>query len=184
MKEKFLAFACIFLLLLSLGCAKKIEQKKDPVVEPGKKVTFDYAAGFTNGTIFDTSFEEVAKKAGIYDSNRTYQPVVLKYGTDPLLPGYQEAMLGMKEGEVRNVIIPPSKAYGDIKKNATLSLSKTRIQGQQDMRIGSVITLMGPNNVKVPVYITKIGDENITVDINHPLAGFPIQFSVVVRKIE
>ena len=184
MKQKLLAFAYIFLLIISVGCSKPEEQKQEPVVEPGKTITFDYAAGFANGTLFDTSIGEAAQKAGIYDPNRTYQPVVLRYGQDPLLPGYQEVLSGMKEGEARNALIPPGKAYGEFMENATLSLPKAKIQGQGELRIGNLITILGPNNAQVQVYIKEVGNENITLDINHPLAGLPVQFSVVVRNIE
>ncbi len=182
--KKLACFLCIALLLLVSACGSKPEEQKTLVVEPGKTVIFDYAAGFTNGTLFDTSIEEAAKKAGIYDSAHPYQPVVLKYGSDPILLGYQEVLSGMKEGEARNALIPPGKAYGELRENATLSLPKAKIQGQGELRIGNLITILGPNNTQVQVYIKEVGNENITVDINHPLAGLPIQFSVVVRKIE
>jgi len=180
---KFMLFVVI-LLLISACSPKNTAENKEPVVEPGRTVTFDYAAGFTNGTLFDTSIEEAAKKAGIYNPSRIYQPVILKYGFDPIFPGYAEAILGMKEGEVKNIIIPPSKAYGTLIENSTIKLPKAQIQGQGEMRIGSVITLIGANNAQVPAYITEIGNGNITLDLNHPLAGQYIQFSVIVRRIE
>ena len=178
-------FICsIFLLLAVSACGQKAAPEiREPVVEPGKTVTFDYVSGFTNGTLFDASIEEAAIKAGIYDPNRPYQPVVLKYGSDPIVSGYAEAMLGMKEGEVKNIIISPGKAYGAVRENSTIRLPKAQIQGQSDMRIGSVITILGPNNAQIPAYIKEIGTENITLDLNHPLAGEFVQFSVVVRKI-
>ena len=185
MKPLHISLCGIFLILLISACSPKaVQENNELVVEPGKTVTFDYAAGFTNGTLFDTSIEEAAKKAGIYYPDRIYEAVTLKYGSDPLLTGYAEAILGMKEGEVKNIIIPPSKAYGTLRENSTIKIPKTKIQGQGEMRIGSVITIIGPNNEQVPLYIKEIGAENITLDLNHPLAGKFVQFSAVVRKIE
>lgn len=179
-----IAYCTLLLLLISACSPKNPAETKEIIVEPGRTVTFDYAAGFTNGTLFDTSIEEAAKKAGIYDPNKVYEAVTLKYGSDPLLPGYAETLLGMKEGEVKNIIIPPSKAYGTLRENSTIGLPKTKIQGQGDMRIGNVINIIGPNNEQVPLYIKEIGAENITLDLNHPLAGQYVQFSVIVRSIE
>lgn len=176
-------FGLLFLAIVSACSPKNTAENRELVVEPGRIVAFDYVAGFTNGTLFDASIEEAAKKAGIYDSNRPYQPVVLKYGTDPLLPGYAEAILGMKEGEIKNIIIPPSKAYGNLIENSTIELPKSRIQDQGVMRIGGVITMIGPNNEQVPAYIKEIGNENLTLDLNHPLAGQYVQFSVIIRSI-
>ncbi|MEK6949435.1 MAG: FKBP-type peptidyl-prolyl cis-trans isomerase [Nanoarchaeota archaeon] len=176
-------YSLLLLLAISACSPKNPAENKEPVVEPGKTVTFDYVAGFTNGTLFDTSIEEAAKKAGIYELNGPYQPVVLKYGSDPLLPGYAETLLGMKEGEVKNIIIPPSKAYGVLRENSTILIPRSKVEGQTELKIGSVITIIGPSNQQVPVYIKQVGEENITVDLNHPLAGRYIQFSVVVRSI-
>mgnify|MGYP001611061648 CR=1 FL=1 len=175
-------YAAFVLLLISVSSCKTAE--KEPVVEPGKTITFDYAAGFTNGTLFDTSIEEAAKKAGIYNPNRAYQPVTLRYGEDPLLLGYAETLLGMKEGEVKNIIIPPGKAYGNLIENSTIKLPKARIQDQGEMRIGGVITIIGPNNEQIPAYIKEIGNENLTLDLNHPLAGHYVQFSIILRSVE
>ena len=185
MKKLIVIAYCTLLLLFISACSpKNPAEGKELVVEPGKTVTFDYAAGFTNGTLFDASIGDAAKRAGIYDSRRAYLPVILKYGEDPILPGYAETLLGMKEGEVKNIIIPPSKAYGVLRENSTIELPKTKIQGQSDMSIGNVINIIGPNNEQVPFYIKEIGAENITLDLNHPLAGQFVQFSVIVRKIE
>jgi len=185
MKSLTIIAYCTLLLLFVSACSPKVPaETKEIVVEPGKTVTFDYAAGFTNGTLFDTSIEEAAKKAGIYDPNRPYHPVVLKYGYDPILPGYAETLLGMKEGEARNIIIPPSKAYGILRENSTIELPKTKIQGKYDMRIGNVINIIWHNNEQVPMYIKQIGAENITLDLNHPLAGQFVQFSVILRSID
>ena len=101
MKNAVLCSASVLLLVLASACSVK-EEQENPAVDLGKKITLDYAAGFDNGTLFDTSFEVAAKEAGIYDSRKVYQPVILVYGRDTLFPGLQEALLGMKIGEVKN----------------------------------------------------------------------------------
>src|SRR3989344_5855192 len=90
---------CFVLLLLISSCKTKEQEEteKEKIVELGKTIVFDYAIGFDNGTLFDTSFEDVAKQAGIYDLNRVYKPIRLVYAKDSFFPGLQEALLGMKE---------------------------------------------------------------------------------------
>ena len=79
MKSIILLLLTIIILLLVSAC-KTIEEPKEKVVEFGKTITFDYAAGFDNGTLFDTSFEVAAREAGIYDPDRIYEPVTIVYG--------------------------------------------------------------------------------------------------------
>ena len=174
--------ASYIILLISITSCKVTEN--EPVVELGKTITFDYAGGFDNGTLFDTSFEAVAVEAGIFDPNRIYEPAKIVYGKGSLFPGLEEALLGMKEGETKNVRIPPDKAYGLIIRDSTRVLPKDSIKGTGEIKVDQIIEIIASGNQRVPSYIKEIGEENITVDLNHPLAGEYVQFSIILRSID
>src|SRR3989338_1152411 len=173
---------CIVLLLLVSAC--KTAEKKEPAVEFGKTITFDYAAGFDNGTLYDTSFEEVAKKAGIYNPDRVYEPMTIVLNKGSLFPGLEEALLGMKADEIKNIRIPPNKAYGALIENSTAVLPKASINNYETLKINDMVTIISKDCRKVNTYVKKRGEENITVDLNHPLAGKYIQFAIILRSIE
>lgn len=183
MKNAILCSAFVLLLVLASACSVK-EEQKNPAVEFGKKITFDYAAGFDNGTLFDTTFENAAKEAGIYDPNRVYEPVTVVYGKDPLFPGLQEALLGMKEGEIKNIRIPPQKAYGERIEGSTALIPKEEISNYNSLKINDIVTIATQDGNRINAYVKEIGEENVTLDLNHPLAGQFVQFSVIVRGIE
>ena len=65
MKFPKIVLLCIVLLFLVSACKTIVDEPKEKIVELGKTITFDYAAGFDNGTLFDTSFETAAREAGI-----------------------------------------------------------------------------------------------------------------------
>ena len=175
-------YAAFVLLLISVSSCKTAE--KELIVGPGKTITFDYAAGFDNGTLFDTTFEVAAKEAGIYDPNKVYQPITLVYGKDPLFPGLQEALLGMKEGETKNVRIPPNKAYGEKIEGSAAVLPKTSVSNYETLKINDIVAIVGSDGNRINAYVKEIGSENVTLDLNHPLAGHYVQFSVVIINIE
>jgi len=81
-------------------------------VERGDTVRIHYVGKFEDGSIFDTSLRDVAKEAGIYDSRREYSPLEFVVGSGKVIKGIDEAVVGMKEGEIREVTVPPEKAYG------------------------------------------------------------------------
>lgn len=108
---------------------EKKENKMPPVggaITYGDSVDVNYTGKFLNGTVFDTNIEEVAKQWGIYNESRTYEPA--KVFVDPnyefyppeeyenytadFIPGFLEGLVGMEEGETKNVTIPPEEAYG------------------------------------------------------------------------
>ena len=176
---------CTVLLFLVSACKITEEEQKEKIVELGKIITFDYVAGFDNGTLFDTSFETAAREAGIYDANRIYQPITVEYGKGALFPGLEEALLGMKEEEIKNVRIPPQKAYGLFVETSSRTLLKTAIDNYENLKINDVITIVNSDGSRVNTYVKEIGKENITVGlINHPLAGEYVQFSIILRRIE
>ena len=181
MKSTILLIFSIAILLLIPACKTG---EKEPVVEFGKTITFDYVAGFDNGTLFDTTFENAAIEAGIYDPNKIYQPERAVVGKDPLIPGLLEALIGMKEGEVKNIRIPPEKAYGTIIENSTHILPRRTFDDPDDLEIGQIVIIISDAGDRLPVFITDLNEKNVTIDQNHPLAGEFIQFAIILRTIE
>ncbi|NMC76240.1 MAG: hypothetical protein GYA60_02945 [Candidatus Methanofastidiosa archaeon] len=106
------------LLLLSAGCA--IEKK----VEKGDTVKVDYIGKLQDGTVFDTSLLQEAKNAGIYNEGRIYEPLTVNVGDGSTIPGFENGLIGMKEGETKNIAIPPEQAYGVADPNLVLSLPR------------------------------------------------------------
>ena len=171
------------LALLFLISACKNEEAAVETVRQGSAITFDYAAGFDNGTLFDTSIENAAIQADIFDPNMVYQPEKIVIGQNLLIPGLMEALIGMKEGETKNVRISPEKAYGARIENATNVISKEIFDEPEKLRVGGMIVINTPEGDRIPVFVKELNEENVTIDQNHPLAGKYIQFAVVVRSI-
>ena len=81
-------------------------------VEKGDTVRVHYIGSFKGGKVFDTSYEEKAKKAGVYQRSRDYKPLPVVAGAGQVIKGFDEALLGMKLNEEKEVEIPPEKGYG------------------------------------------------------------------------
>ncbi|MEA3254255.1 MAG: FKBP-type peptidyl-prolyl cis-trans isomerase [Candidatus Altiarchaeota archaeon] len=81
------------------------------VAVEGDLVKVDYVGSFLNGTVFDTSLEDAAKDAEVYNELRPYEPLAFVVGSGQVIPGFENAVLGMKVGEEKTVTIPPEEAY-------------------------------------------------------------------------
>ncbi len=90
-----------------------IDQKSDasPVLK-GQTIKVDYTGRLLDGTIFDTSCEEVAKANNLYDAKRSYKPIEFEVGTGKVIKGWDEGLLLLKKGEKARFFIPSSLAYG------------------------------------------------------------------------
>lgn len=172
-----------FLIIFLIGCQKQVENEVE-TVKIGSVVLIDYAAGHLNGTLFDTTFEEASRIAGIFNPNRIYQPMQFTVGEGKIVKGVEEALLGMKEGETKTVTIPPEKAYGFYKEDSIRQIPIETFGDDINNLIEGTGFIMRTPQGEVPVLIKKIGKENVTVDFNHPLAGKTVTFAIIVRDIQ
>lgn len=84
---------------------------------PGQKVLIHHAGFLSDGSLFDTSYEEMATKLGAFDQSRKdgngYEPWPVDYSPDArLIAGFKEGLLTMKVGDKIRVFIPPHLGYG------------------------------------------------------------------------
>ena len=145
----------------------------------GDLVTVDYTGSFDDGKVFDTSMEWVASKAGIKDPRRMYEPMEFRVGSGEMIPGFEEALIGMEMGETKKVVIPPERAYGpsDPVKIKKFKLAQFQHSGINP-KAGDRFTVNGE-----PGTVTLVEAGEIGMDFNHPMAGHALHFEITVRKI-
>lgn len=84
----------------------------DIAAQQGDTVSVHYVGKFPGGRVFDTSMKSEAEKAGIFNPAREYKPLQVILGAHQVISGFEEALLGMKVNETKDVVLPPEKAYG------------------------------------------------------------------------
>ena len=78
----------------------------------GDTISVHYVGKFPGGKVFDTSMRSEAEKAGLFNPARDYKPLQVVLGSHNVIPGFEEALVGMKINETKEVSIPPEKGYG------------------------------------------------------------------------
>ncbi|MCD6372061.1 MAG: peptidylprolyl isomerase [Thermococcus sp.] len=149
-------------------------------IEAGDFVRFHYVGRFENGEVFDTSYEDIAKENEIYVEEREYGPLEIHVGVGEIIPGLDEALIGMEVGEKKTVTVPPEKAYGmpnpelivDVPITAFTDIGMEPVEGMYVMTDSGIAK------------IAKVGEENVSLDFNHPLAGKTLIFEVEIVGIE
>ena len=81
--------------------------------QKGDTISVHYLGRYPGGKVFDTSMEKEAKSAGLYNPARDYKPLQVILGAGKVIQGFDEALIGMKVNEEKEVVIPPEKAYGN-----------------------------------------------------------------------
>ena len=149
-------------------------------VEKGDFVVFNYVGKFKDGEVFDTSYEDIAKEAGIYAEDRKYGPIGANVGVGELIPGLDEALIGMKVGEKRTITIPPELGYGMPREELIITVPRSDFENAKIEPVQNMYVVTDSGIAK----ITKVGDDEVTLDFNHPLAGKTLIFGVEIVDIQ
>jgi len=131
----------------------------------GDKVKIDYEGRFENNEVFDSS-----KKHG--------KPLMFEVGAGHVIKGFEDAVMGMKVGEEKEVKISPDKAYGQPKKELIKEIPREQLPADKEPKKGMLLLIGLPNGNKIPAKIASVTKDKIKVDINHPLAGKTLIFKI------
>jgi FKBP-type peptidyl-prolyl cis-trans isomerase 2 len=170
-------------VILVSGCTDTNTSKEsvdDIVVKQGDDVRVDYSGELEDGTVFDTSIEEVAVEAGIYNPNREYEPLVFTVGAGQMIKGFDSGVVGMTVGESKTLTIPPEEAYGPYQEELVRTIS---IEDVEQAGITPVIGGKIAMDQGLVATIIDITDTEVVVDFNHMLAGETLVFKIELVSI-
>jgi len=118
----------------------------------------------------------------VIDSSEGAGPLAYLHGMGNIITGLEEALLGKEAGDKVNASIEPAKGYGERQEDMKQEVPKELFGGIDNIEEGMQFqseTDDGP----VMVTVVSIGEEMITVDGNHPLAGVHLNFDVKIREV-
>ena len=99
------------------------------------------------------------------------------------MPALEDALMGHSAGDTFQISVPPEKAYGQPREDATQRVPiKHLIKASKKLKVGQVVRLNTENGAR-EVTILKVGRFNVDVDLNHPLAGQTIAFEIELLEV-
>ncbi len=125
---------------------------------------------------------EVKDGDTIVDSNVGGAPLVFIYGKGQIIPGLESGIADMAIGDKGNVLVKPEDAYGEYNADAQQEVPKEQFAGIE-LEIGQTLYGQGEDGGTVQVTVKEIGEENVIVDFNHPLAGKELMFAVTINNV-
>ena len=119
----------------------------------------------------------------VIDSSDGADPLPFLQGHGNIIPGLESALEGSKVGDKLDVSIKPEEGYGERMKDAIQEIPSSALQGVDEVKVGMQLQSQDKDGNAFLVNVTKIEDDKITVDANHPLAGQTLHFSVSIESI-
>lgn len=137
-------------------------------VEDKAYVAIDYKLTLDNGEEIDKSPEG--------------QPLGFIVGTGQIIPGLEKGLVGKTTGDTLQVTVEPDEAYGQPREDLVQELPKTQFPDDVEIEPGMTFQAQGPNG-PLMINVVEVQDENVKVDLNHPLAGKTLQFDVTINEV-
>jgi len=134
------------------------------MIQVGQKVSVHYVGTLDNGTQFDSSYDRGA-------------PLEVEAGTGKVIPGFDQALMSMEVGEVREVKIPVEQAYGPHNPEAIQTVGREAFPAEMTLTEGMQVQGQGPLGPVIATVVSAAENE-ITLDMNHPLAGQALNFKI------
>ena len=144
------------------------------IIKEDSTVKVHYTGKFTNDEVFDSS------KAVEGTEFQDKEPLEVQLGKGLVIPGFEEALQGMKEGETKTVTITSDKAYGPILSDRLQEVEKQYVP--PTVKEGELLQADGPQGPMV-VTVREVKEETVVLDANHPLAGKDLVFELEVVSI-
>ena len=138
----------------------------------GDKVTLEYEGKLEDGEVFDSS------KHGDHS-----HPLEFVVGDGKVIKGFNDAVIGIKEGEEKEFILKPEEAYGDPRPELNQEVPREALPAEPEPKEGMMLLLTNPEGQKMPAKISKVEKDKVTIDLNHPLAGKTLIFNITLTKI-
>jgi peptidylprolyl isomerase len=137
--------------------------------KPGDHVKVNYTGKLKDGTMFDSSV------------NR--EPLRFVLGEGDIIPGFENAVLGMSPGETKTETIPFWLAYGPRLEELVVTVERDRLPMELIPHVGQELELRNEEGKTSAFVITDVNDTSVTLDGNHPLAGKDLIFDIELLEI-
>ncbi len=133
--------------------------------QSGDKVRVHYTGKLTSGVVFDSS--------------EGREPLEFTLGSGMVIAGFDSGITGMEIGEKKTVHIPVTEAYGPSDENLVFEFNRSDLPKDIPFEVGMQLNMHADGEGQVvPVTVTSVVEDKISVDANHPLAGQDLVFEI------
>ncbi len=118
----------------------------------------------------------------VFDSSETREPLEFTIGEQEVIPGFENAVIGMAPGDSKTESIPVDQAYGPRRDDMVIAIDRKEIPEDVPLQVGQRLR-MSQDGHQIIVTVAEVTEESATLDANHPLAGQDLVFEIQLVEI-
>jgi peptidylprolyl isomerase len=135
----------------------------------GNTVQVHYTGRLDDDTVFGTSTQDT--------------PLEFTVGAGEIIPGFEQAVVGMQVGDNKTVLIPAGEAYGMPQPERVVRMPRQDMPADLQLKVGQRLQLQQPGGQVIEVSVVEVTDVHVVLDANHPLAGEDLTFEIMLVAI-
>ncbi len=138
--------------------------------ETGSTVTIRYIGTLDNGRIFHSTDE--------------HGPQTFTIGSGQVFPALERAIIGMRAGEVKNIVLTADEAYGPRRQENIINVGRGAFPAGKEIVVGQKLSIDFKGGESRVMIVTAVSEVDVTLDGNHPLAGLDLTFALSLDRVE
>ncbi len=140
------------------------------MIERNSRVTLFYRLGTTGDHVLEDNFDD--------------EPMTVSLGQGEMAEGLELALIGLKEGDTQTIDIGPDLAFGYIDETLFRSIARIEFDPDIELEAGLIIEFATEDGDTLPGTILDLNEEEVRIDLNHPLAGQTVRYSVEIVAVD
>lgn len=135
------------------------------------------------GNTVKVHYKGTLEDGGTFDSSEGRDAFEFTLGKNMVIPGFENAVLGMEIGDEKTVKLMPEDAYGNPIPEMVTIVGREQLPQDMSPEVGMMLQSNSPDGTVMQMQVTEVSDGEITVDANHPLAGKTLTFQIRLVEI-
>jgi FKBP-type peptidyl-prolyl cis-trans isomerase SlyD len=136
-----------------------------------------------NDKVVMLAFELRDSEGELIDGADEADPFAYLHGADNLVPGLEDALAGKKVGDALEVVVPPEEGYGPRQPVEPQPVPRDAFPEEVEVEAGMPFWVEDDEGDELELYVVEVNEDQVLVDVNHPLAGLTLHFQVQVLEI-
>jgi FKBP-type peptidyl-prolyl cis-trans isomerase 2 len=119
----------------------------------------------------------------IIGSTTDHEPLQFTIGEGQILPGFEQAVVGMNPGELKTIEVIADKAFGPHLDEMVVVIDRSRLPADFEPKAGEQVQFRQGDGQIATVLVAGVSESSITIDANHPLASKDLTFDIQFLKV-
>lgn len=140
-------------------------------IQPNAFVVLEYTLKDDGGQVLDSSEQDDG------------EPIEYVHGYGMLVPGLEAALVGLRTGEAKKVVVSPEEGFGDRDQELLIEVERSELPRPEKVKAGDEFIAESPDGDEVAMRVVEVKEDSVVVDANHPLAGKTLHYEVEVKEV-